>query len=84
MTERPDLVRGYHLAILTPNVVEFARLYRALFDSDPSKEELISGSAAKAVSENLGNVTVMQKGHRDIITNGNQGIYTVHIEGDKF
>lgn len=32
--ENPDLIKGYKLAILTPNVVEFKRLCKAIFQKE--------------------------------------------------
>ncbi|EDN06102.1 predicted protein [Histoplasma mississippiense (nom. inval.)] len=70
--EHPDLIRGYAECILTPNVVEFARLAKALRadvssmpDSDAGKSE-----ACKRLSNALGGVTIIQKGRHDTISNG--------------
>ncbi|KAF8581537.1 Ribokinase-like protein [Ramaria rubella] len=59
-----DVVRGYHKAILTPNVVEFKRLSDSVGvppDSPPS-------SLASIISRKLGGVTVLQKGPKDIVS----------------
>ncbi|EER38971.1 YjeF domain-containing protein [Histoplasma capsulatum H143] len=70
--EHPDLIHGYAECILTPNVVEFARLAKALRadvssvpDSDAGKSE-----ACKRLSNALGGVTIIQKGPHDTISNG--------------
>jgi len=62
--KEPGIVRGYHKAILTPNVVEFKRLSETVGippDSPPS-------SLASIISRKLGGVTVLQKGPKDIIS----------------
>ncbi|GFY39758.1 ATP-dependent [Trichonephila inaurata madagascariensis] len=70
--DNPKLIEYYDKAILTPNKVEFARLYKSFFqnelDRDPTKEDV------KAISKILGNVTIVKKGVADIITNGTHTI----------
>ncbi|GBG30548.1 ATP-dependent S-NADPH-hydrate dehydratase [Hondaea fermentalgiana] len=95
LTQQPDLVKGYARALLTPNVVEFSRLERALFEDaedvpvpDLSKvaksvdnefgawmeindaDEASPLRRAVRLARAMGNVTVMQKGEVDIITDG--------------
>ncbi len=78
INQEPDLIKGYTKAILTPNIVEFKRLQKAL-GIDPSKSgnnknpEQASINIAKA----LGGVTVVQKGFKDYISNG-----TITLVGD--
>jgi len=64
---RPELVEGYKECILTPNVVEFGRLAKAkgvdVSDGDP---EQLCSKLAKA----FGGVTIIQKGPKDYISNG--------------
>ncbi|KHN95328.1 YjeF domain containing protein [Metarhizium album ARSEF 1941] len=64
----PDLVRGYKEVILTPNVVEFQRLWDSLGLKDPgaAKETDKVESLARA----LDGVTIVQKGQKDLISNG--------------
>ncbi|KAG9024634.1 hypothetical protein FRB95_011252 [Tulasnella sp. JGI-2019a] len=72
----PHLVQGYKRAVLTPNVVEFKRLCDAMQvpkDSPPDK-------LASLLSKAFGNVTILQKGPEDIITNGER-IEITDIEG---
>ncbi|KAK3099405.1 hypothetical protein FSP39_003890 [Pinctada imbricata] len=68
VTEFPDVVRGYKKAILTPNVVEFSRLYNKLFNEQPDRSEPIV--CLTKVCRELGNVTIVQKGEVDIISDG--------------
>ncbi|CAM1507057.1 Fc.00g066980.m01.CDS01 [Cosmosporella sp. VM-42] len=75
----PELVKGYHNAILTPNVVEFGRLCDALKinvqgDSETGKVE--------ALSKALDGVTIIQKGGRDYISNGEVTL-AVDLEGGR-
>jgi len=77
--EQPDLVRGYADCILTPNVVEFTRLARAvgvdvqlpMGEGEGEGENVASASdACERLSSALGGVTVIQKGRHDVISNG--------------
>ncbi|KAL2270257.1 hypothetical protein VTJ83DRAFT_2441 [Remersonia thermophila] len=80
----PGLVRGYDLAVLTPNVVEFGRLEKALgLDADPAKEgdEGETGRVER-LAEKLGGVTVVQKGARDHLSDG-KVTATVDLEGGR-
>ncbi|XP_046636069.1 ATP-dependent (S)-NAD(P)H-hydrate dehydratase-like isoform X2 [Daphnia pulicaria] len=56
--------------ILTPNVIEFTRLYKAVMgiSIDPSQPVLVEDVAALA--KRLGNVTILQKAEKDITSNG--------------
>lgn len=96
----PALVRGYRLAVLTPNVVEFGRLARALgVEGDVQKAAAEadgdrpgggggSGGSDKetakveALARALGGVTIVQKGAKDHISDG-QTTYTVDLEGGR-
>ncbi|OAX84027.1 ATP-dependent (S)-NAD(P)H-hydrate dehydratase [Emergomyces africanus] len=70
--EHPDLIHGYAECILTPNVVEFARLAKALgVDvSSVSNNDTGKSEACKRLSTTLGGVTIIQKGPHDTISNG--------------
>ncbi|KAL1965977.1 hypothetical protein VTN77DRAFT_4917 [Rasamsonia byssochlamydoides] len=84
VTEKPDLVKGYKECILTPNVVEFSRLAKALGVDIPSQADVQKGAkqlsedeqtskaseACEKLAQALGGVTIIQKGQRDIISNG--------------
>jgi ATP-dependent NAD(P)H-hydrate dehydratase len=64
---RPELVDGYKQCILTPNVVEFARLAKSKgVKIDEGKPEELCSKLAKA----FGGVTIIQKGAKDYISNG--------------
>lgn len=77
--ENPDLVRGYKECILTPNIVEFKRLAKALGvdisvkgSKGKSEEETRGGEseACERLSNALGGVMIIQKGLHDVISNG--------------
>lgn len=80
VNENPDLVRGYKECVLTPNVVEFGRLAKALGIDLPSQAQIKSVSdeertnkqseACEKLSNALGGVTIIQKGAHDVISNG--------------
>ena len=69
--DQPELVRGYPLAVLTPNVVEFGRLAKALLGGDEGdgKQDKGKGSDEKALqlSRALGGVTIVEKGAADLV-----------------
>lgn len=76
----PGLVSGYEAAVLTPNVVEFSRLCKAVdLDVDPGE----GGSrAVEALAKKLGGVTIIQKGQQDLVSNG-QVTLAVDVEGGR-
>ncbi|UNI21004.1 ATP-dependent NAD(P)H-hydrate dehydratase [Purpureocillium takamizusanense] len=65
----PGLVRGYAGAVLTPNVVEFKRLWESLGLDDPGDGAGETGKV-EALAKALGGVTIIQKGGSDFISNG--------------
>ncbi|RDW90683.1 ATP-dependent (S)-NAD(P)H-hydrate dehydratase [Aspergillus mulundensis] len=81
VTEDPELVKGYRNCILTPNVMEFSRLAKALGIEVPNLAQISSNrsdadktsreaEACEKLSEALGGVTIIQKGMHDVISNG--------------
>ncbi|KAF9463887.1 H-hydrate dehydratase [Collybia nuda] len=75
------LIKGYRRAVLTPNVVEFKRLC----DQIGMNPEIPAGERASLISKELGGVTVLQKGARDIISIDTTGdtadLSTSHLQG---
>jgi ATP-dependent NAD(P)H-hydrate dehydratase len=64
---RPELVQGYKECILTPNVVEFGRLCKSKgIDTDKLKD----GKGAEELARAFGGVTILQKGGKDYISDG--------------
>ena len=71
----PDLIRGYEECVLTPNVVEFGRLAKALgvdADGEPNDEDAEKG--CQALAQALGGVVIVRKGRQDWISNGEHTI----------
>ena len=64
---RPELVHGYTECLLTPNVVEFGRLAKSqkldIDNTDPTQ-------ACAQLAIKFGGVTIIQKGAKDYISNG--------------
>ncbi|KAL4691205.1 hypothetical protein H8959_014166 [Pygathrix nigripes] len=70
VAQQPALIQGYQKAVLTPNHMEFSRLYDAVLRGPVDSDDR-HGSVLR-LSRALGNVTVVQKGERDILSNGQQ------------
>jgi ATP-dependent NAD(P)H-hydrate dehydratase len=64
----PKIVEGYKEVILTPNVVEFERLCKAL-GIEPGSGQSETGRV-EALARVLKGVTVIEKGRKDFISNG--------------
>lgn len=81
LNNHPELIKGYKKAVLTPNVMEYARLaekmvmpasHMSLSDSDLlTTAQNVKGDASE-LARALGNVTILQKGQTDYITNGKE------------
>lgn len=75
-TQRPELVKGYAECVLTPNVVEFGRLAKAMgVDVERGDKTKLCAELA----QKYGGVTIIQKGPQDYISNGTQ---TIVSEGE--
>lgn len=74
---RPQLVQGYKECILTPNVVEFGRLCKAKGLDVSNMEE---GTKASELAKAFGGVTVIKKGAKDYISNG-EYTFVSDVEG---
>lgn len=80
VTKTPELVMGWREVVLTPNVVEFGRLWKGVFpDRDQQQQQQQQGDKKESESESkqveelakaLGGVTIVQKGGKDLISNG--------------
>jgi ATP-dependent NAD(P)H-hydrate dehydratase len=66
----PEIVRGYENAVLTPNVVEFKRLCKALDIKDEAVEGKSETERVETMARTLDGVTIVQKGGKDYISNG--------------
>ncbi|XP_012607428.1 ATP-dependent (S)-NAD(P)H-hydrate dehydratase isoform X3 [Microcebus murinus] len=78
VAQQPALIQGYQKAVLTPNHMEFGRLYEAVLRG-PADSADHHGSVLR-LSQALGNVTVVLKGEHDVISDGQQ-VLTCSQEG---
>ncbi|KAJ1650438.1 hypothetical protein IWQ61_008761 [Dispira simplex] len=67
-----SVIQGYTNSVLTPNVNEFRRLCQAL-NVHNDEDQMQTPTAARRLSQALGGVTILQKGSKDIVTNGETG-----------
>ncbi|KAH8717441.1 ATP-dependent (S)-NAD(P)H-hydrate dehydratase [Beauveria bassiana] len=74
------LIKGYSQAVLTPNVVEFDRLWKAVGIDDSRSES--ETQRVEALANALGGVTIIQKGQQDHISNGKVSL-TNDIQGGR-
>ncbi|CAN0886893.1 ATP-dependent (S)-NAD(P)H-hydrate dehydratase [Linum grandiflorum] len=68
ITNNVDLVRGYPLAVLTPNVNEYKRLVQKVLrcevDDADAHDQLLS------LAKQIGGVTILRKGRSDLVSDG--------------
>lgn len=76
----PGLVKGYSEVVLTPNVVEFKRLWDSLGLKDPGAAK--ETDKVEALAKALDGVTIIQKGQKDFISNGTVTLVN-DLEGGK-
>ncbi|KAF2968971.1 hypothetical protein GQX73_g4618 [Xylaria multiplex] len=72
VTKTPELVMGWREVVLTPNVVEFGRLWKGVFPDRDQKDggDKSESAQVEALSKALGGVTIVQKGGKDLVSNG--------------
>ncbi|KAI1088455.1 Ribokinase-like protein [Rostrohypoxylon terebratum] len=81
VTKTPELIHGWREVVLTPNVVEFGRLWKGLKDNpDEAGTGADTPERVEALSRMLGGVTIVQKGAKDLISNGDTTL-TVDVTG---
>ncbi|CAL9690089.1 unnamed protein product [Knipowitschia caucasica] len=68
VTQQPSVIQGYHKSILTPNMMEFTRLYDAVLHEPVNTSDLKVSVAHLSVA--MGNATVVLKGEHDLIAQG--------------
>uniref|UniRef100_A0A8D0FWZ8 ATP-dependent (S)-NAD(P)H-hydrate dehydratase n=1 Tax=Strix occidentalis caurina TaxID=311401 RepID=A0A8D0FWZ8_STROC len=76
ISQQPSLIQGYQRAILTPNYMEFSRLYEAMV-SYPVDSSDHHGCVLR-LSQAMGNLTIVQKGERDLISDGEKVLVCSH------
>jgi len=78
LNENFEVIRGYKNIILTPNIVEFIRLYGSVLKEKPVAQH-VNGEHVKKLSSALG-VTILCKGQVDVIACGDSVVFC-DIEG---
>nr|GMD87067.1 ATP-dependent (S)-NAD(P)H-hydrate dehydratase [Ipomoea batatas] len=73
-----DLVRGYPLAVLTPNINEYKRLVQSVLNSEVNDEN--GTEQLKSLVNGIGGVTILRKGKSDLISDG-KTVSSVSIYG---
>ncbi|KAK1266261.1 ATP-dependent (S)-NAD(P)H-hydrate dehydratase [Acorus gramineus] len=68
ITENLDLVRGYPLAALTPNVNEYKRLVQKVLDCEVDDHDRYA--QLFSLAQRIGGVTILRKGKCDLISDG--------------
>ncbi|KAK4784686.1 hypothetical protein SAY86_019054 [Trapa natans] len=63
-----DLIRGYPLAVLTPNVNEYRRLIDKVLNCEVNDEE--ANQQVLLLAKQIGGVTILRKGKLDLISDG--------------
>ncbi|KAI9857318.1 MAG: hypothetical protein M1824_004868 [Vezdaea acicularis] len=85
----PELFHGWKSVVLTPNVAEFARLWKsavaAADGTEDAKETPVPEGTGrcKLLADKLGGVTVLQKGAQDVISNGTRTLLSDREGGRK-
>uniref|UniRef100_W5MRK7 ATP-dependent (S)-NAD(P)H-hydrate dehydratase n=1 Tax=Lepisosteus oculatus TaxID=7918 RepID=W5MRK7_LEPOC len=76
VAQQPSVIQGYQMGILTPNFMEFSRLYEAMcrdpLDMNDNRRNVMR------LSEAMGNLTVVLKGEEDIISDGDKVVTCSH------
>ncbi|PLW08571.1 hypothetical protein PCANC_00380 [Puccinia coronata f. sp. avenae] len=79
LQNKPDILRGYPNAILTPNHVEFQRLLKAC--SIEPQEQDDNGLLALELSKALNGCTILQKGSTDLVAREGAEVAKVTCQG---
>uniref|UniRef100_A0A7C9DYR5 ATP-dependent (S)-NAD(P)H-hydrate dehydratase n=1 Tax=Opuntia streptacantha TaxID=393608 RepID=A0A7C9DYR5_OPUST len=78
VTNTLDLVSGYPLAVLTPNVNEYKRLVQRVLNCEVNDQE--ASAQLLSLVKGIGGVTVLRKGKSDLISDGD-AVCSVSIFG---
>ncbi|XP_068561024.1 ATP-dependent (S)-NAD(P)H-hydrate dehydratase isoform X1 [Cebidichthys violaceus] len=78
VTQQPSVIQGYPKGILTPNFMEFTRLYEALHHEPMEISD--HQRSVMQLSVAMGNLTMVLKGEHDLITDGSK-VISCSIEG---
>ncbi|CAH3127290.1 unnamed protein product [Porites lobata] len=74
VTSYPEIVKNYTKAILTPNAMEFSRLYNTMFGREPDPS-IDSSSHVTQLCREFGGVTICRKGQEDILADGKDVVH---------
>ncbi|KAH9471455.1 hypothetical protein Pst134EA_005355 [Puccinia striiformis f. sp. tritici] len=80
LQNKPELLKGYRNAILTPNHMEFQRLLKACSIAPREKDD-DEGLLALELSKTLGGCTILQKGSTDLIAREGSEVAKVTCQG---
>ncbi|XP_058757750.1 ATP-dependent (S)-NAD(P)H-hydrate dehydratase-like isoform X1 [Vicia villosa] len=78
VTNHLELVSGYALAVLTPNVNEYKRLVQKVLNSEVNNDD--ASQQVLSLAKQIGGVTILKKGKSDIISDGDT-VKSVSIYG---
>ncbi|KAF7150873.1 hypothetical protein RHSIM_Rhsim02G0020900 [Rhododendron simsii] len=70
VTNSLDLVSGYPLAILTPNINEYKRLVQSVLNCEVNDHD--APGQLLSLAKRIGGVTILRKGKSDLISDGNK------------
>ncbi|XP_058109164.1 ATP-dependent (S)-NAD(P)H-hydrate dehydratase isoform X2 [Magnolia sinica] len=68
VTNNLDLVKGYPLAVLTPNVNEYKRLIQKVLDCEVNDQD--APQQLLSLAGRIGGATILRKGKSDLISDG--------------
>ncbi|KAL5782536.1 hypothetical protein ACOSP7_007565 [Xanthoceras sorbifolium] len=68
VTNNIELISGYPLAVLTPNVNEYKRLVQKVLSCEVTDRDAFQ--LLQALAKRIGGVTILQKGKSDLISDG--------------
>ena len=64
------LIQGHTSVILTPNAIEFQRLYKSVMGTSLDRALPLDPDNVVALANQLGHVTILAKAEKDVVTNG--------------
>ncbi|XP_058192579.1 uncharacterized protein LOC131309885 isoform X3 [Rhododendron vialii] len=70
VTNNLDLVSGYPLAILTPNINEYKRLVQSVLNCEVNDQD--APGQLLSLAKRIGGVTILRKGKSDLVSDGNK------------
>ncbi|KAG9447082.1 hypothetical protein H6P81_013210 [Aristolochia fimbriata] len=77
VTNNLDLVKGYSLAVLTPNVNEYKRLIEQVLECEVKDED--ASEQLLSLAKKIGGATILRKGSSDLISDGKTvSVVSVH------